>query len=44
MNFLRPTVAVVLVIASICPLRAEEGLVTYKSLTPELALDLCAPP
>jgi hypothetical protein len=43
MNFLRPTVAVVLVIASICPLRAEEGLVTYKSLTPELALDLCAP-
>lgn len=40
MNFLRPTVAVVLVIASICPLRAEEGLVTYKSLTPELALDL----
>ena len=29
-----------LLIASLCPLRAEEGLVTYKSLTPELALEL----
>ncbi|MBR0774280.1 heme-binding protein [Bradyrhizobium diazoefficiens] len=29
-----------LLIASICPLRAEESLVTYKSLTPELALEL----
>lgn len=33
-------VATALVIASICPLRAEENLVTYKSLTPELAFDL----
>jgi uncharacterized protein GlcG (DUF336 family) len=29
-----------LVIASICPLRAEENLIAYKSLTPELAFDL----
>jgi uncharacterized protein GlcG (DUF336 family) len=29
-----------LLIASLCPLRAEEGLVVYKSLTPELALEL----
>src|SRR3954453_1260586 len=34
------SVATALLIASICPLRAEEGLVAYKSLTPELALDL----
>lgn len=33
-------VATALVIASICPLRAEENLVAYKSLTPELAFDL----
>jgi uncharacterized protein GlcG (DUF336 family) len=29
-----------LLIASICPVRAEEALVAYKSLGPELALDL----
>jgi uncharacterized protein GlcG (DUF336 family) len=40
MNFRRLTVATALVIASICPLRAEENLVAYKSLTPELAFDL----
>src|SRR3954463_16457838 len=34
------SVATALLIASICPLRAEEGLVAYKSLGPELALDL----
>jgi len=40
MNSLRLTVATALVIASNSALPAEEGLVTYKSLTPELALDL----
>src|SRR5436190_18027858 len=40
MNFRRLSIASALLIASICPLRAEEGLVAYKSLTPELALDL----
>ena len=40
MSFRRLSVAMILLIASICPLRAEEGLVAYKSLTPELALDL----
>ncbi|CUT10512.1 Y14336 putative extracellular protein containing predicted 35aa signal peptide [Bradyrhizobium sp.] len=34
------SVATALLIASICPLQAEEGLVAYKSLGPELALDL----
>ena len=33
-------IATALLIASICQPRAEEGLVAYKSLTPELALDL----
>lgn len=33
-------VATALVIASVCPLRAEENLVAYKSLAPELAFDL----
>jgi uncharacterized protein GlcG (DUF336 family) len=36
----RLSVAMSLLIASLCPLRAEEGLVVYKSLTPELALEL----
>src|SRR5689334_7379663 len=40
MNSLRLTVATALIIASNSALPAEEGLVTYKSLTPELALDL----
>jgi len=40
MNSLRLTVATALVIASNSALPAEEGLVAYKSLTPELALDL----
>ncbi|UPK33163.1 heme-binding protein [Bradyrhizobium sp. 186] len=40
MNFRRPSIATALLIASICQPRAEEGLVAYKSLTPELALDL----
>lgn len=40
MNFRCLSIASALLIASICPLRAEEGLVAYKSLTPELALDL----
>jgi hypothetical protein len=40
MNARRLTVATALAIASICPLSAEENLVAYKSLTPELALDL----
>jgi uncharacterized protein GlcG (DUF336 family) len=39
-SFRRLSVATTLLIASIGPLRAEEGLVAYKSLTPELALDL----
>src|SRR5436305_2659571 len=40
MNVRRLSIASALLIASICPLRAEEGLVAYKSLSPELALDL----
>jgi hypothetical protein len=40
MNVLCLPVATALLIASICPLRAEEGLVAFKSLDPELALDL----
>lgn len=40
MSLRRLSVAMTLLIASICPLRAEESLVTYKSLTPELALEL----
>ncbi|WP_257169626.1 heme-binding protein [Bradyrhizobium sp. SRS-191] len=40
MNFRRLSIATALLIGSICPLRAEEGLVAYKSLSPELALDL----
>ncbi|UPJ55262.1 heme-binding protein [Bradyrhizobium sp. 192] len=40
MNSRRLTVATALVIASICPLRAEENLGAYKSLTPGLAFDL----
>jgi uncharacterized protein GlcG (DUF336 family) len=39
-SFRRLSVAMSLLIASLCPLRAEEGLVAYKSLTPELALEL----
>lgn len=34
------SVATVLLIASVSPMRAEEALVAYKSLSPELALDL----
>jgi uncharacterized protein GlcG (DUF336 family) len=40
MNVRCLSVATALLIASICPVRAEEGLVAYKSLGPELALDL----
>src|SRR3954464_6766368 len=40
MNVRCLSVAAALLIASICPVRAEEGLVAYKSLGPELALDL----
>jgi uncharacterized protein GlcG (DUF336 family) len=40
MNVRCLSVATALLIVSICPLRAEEGLVAYKSLGPELALDL----
>ena len=40
MNFRRLSIAAALLIGSICPPRAEEGLVAYKSLSPELALDL----
>lgn len=40
MNVRCLSVATVLLIASISPMRAEEALVTYKSLSPELALDL----
>src|SRR4051812_16436771 len=39
-NSRRLTVATALVTAAICPLRAEENLVAYKSLSPELAFDL----
>ncbi|MET4067631.1 uncharacterized protein GlcG (DUF336 family) [Bradyrhizobium sp. S3.2.6] len=40
MNVRCLSVATALLIASICPMRAEDALVAYKSLTPELALDL----
>ncbi|MET4475991.1 uncharacterized protein GlcG (DUF336 family) [Bradyrhizobium sp. F1.13.4] len=40
MNVRCLSVATALLIASICPVRAEESLVAYKSLGPELALDL----
>src|SRR3954447_12781873 len=40
MNVRCLSVATALLIASICPVRAEEGLVAYKSLGPELAVDL----
>src|SRR5947209_6823998 len=40
MNVRCLSVSIALLIASICPLRAEDGLVAYKSLSPELALDL----
>src|SRR3569833_3755822 len=40
MNVRCLSVAMALLIASIYPVRAEEGLVAYKSLSPELALDL----
>jgi uncharacterized protein GlcG (DUF336 family) len=40
MNVRCLSVVTALLIASICPVRAEEGLVAYKSLGPELALDL----
>ena len=40
MNVRCLSVATALLIASIYPVRAEEGLVAYKSLGPELALDL----
>lgn len=36
----RLSVAAALLIVSICPARADEALVAYKSLSPELALDL----
>ena len=34
------SIATAALIASTCPMRAEDALVAYKSLTPELALDL----
>lgn len=40
MNVRCLSVATALLIASISPMRAEEALVAYKSLGPELALDL----
>jgi uncharacterized protein GlcG (DUF336 family) len=40
MNVRCLSVSIALLAASICPLRAEEGLVAYKSLGPDLALDL----
>lgn len=40
MNVRCLSVSTVLLLASTFPLRAEEGLVAYKSLGPELALDL----
>ncbi len=40
MNVRCLSVATAMLIASISPMRAEEALVTYKSLGPELALDL----
>ena len=40
MNVRSLSVVTALLIASICPVRAEEALVAYKSLAPELALDL----
>lgn len=40
MNVRRLSVAAALLIVSICPARADEALVAYKSLSPELALDL----
>lgn len=40
MNVRCLSVATALLIASISPMRAEEALVNYKSLSPELALDL----
>jgi len=40
MNVRSLSVVTAMLIASICPVRAEEALVAYKSLGPELALDL----
>ncbi|WP_439363728.1 GlcG/HbpS family heme-binding protein [Bradyrhizobium sp. DASA03005] len=40
MSFRRLSVATMLLAAFVGPMRAEETLVTYKSLSPELALDL----
>ena len=40
MNFRRLSVTTALLIASVCPLQAEDALVTYRSMSPELALDL----
>lgn len=40
MNVRCSSVATALLIASISPMRAEEAIVAYKSLSPELALDL----
>lgn len=40
MSFRRLSVATILLAAFVGPMRAEETLVTYKSLSPELALDL----
>ncbi|MCK1717373.1 heme-binding protein [Bradyrhizobium sp. 141] len=40
MNVRCLSVATALLIASISPMRAEEAIVAYKSLSPELALDL----
>ncbi|WP_271511029.1 GlcG/HbpS family heme-binding protein [Bradyrhizobium sp. CCBAU 11357] len=40
MSFRRLSVATILLAAFVGPVRAEETLITYKSLSPELALDL----
>ena len=40
MSFRRLSVATILLAAFVGPMRAEESLVSYKSLSPELALDL----
>jgi len=40
MNFRRLSVATALLLVPFCPLRAEDALVNYRSMSPELALDL----
>ncbi|MBB4369094.1 hypothetical protein GGD63_001882 [Bradyrhizobium sp. cir1] len=40
MSFRRLSVATIVLVAFVGPMRAEESLIAYKSLSPELALDL----